>query len=176
MDLGMKRSTRQELKLNQKQTEMLYGHLLGLYEKALFPDWSSANFLKAAKFLGFNYMEISVIESDWCIEGLYFNKKQCMDLLMLYRKFEIPLQSLCLGVNRCFPYGSGSVFFVKCFRKLELLNYIGSCVLEMWNDPGINSMQAIYNAIKFISEQYSQLKDFASLIFKLEMEFSKTNP
>lgn len=155
---------------------MLYGHLLGLYEKALPSDWSWEERHRAAKVLDFNYMEISVNESDWCIEGLYCNKKQCMDLLMLYRKFEIPLQSLHLGVNRCLPYGSGSVFFVKCFRKLELLNYIGSYVLEMWNDLDINSMQAIFNAIKSISEQYSQLKDFASLIFKLEMEFSKTNP
>lgn len=155
---------------------MLYRRLLGLYEKALPPDWSWEKRLKAAKELEFDYMEISIDESDGRIERLFPDKKQRMDLLMLYRKFEIPLRSLRLSVNRCSPFCLGSVFFVKCFRELELLYYSDSYVLEMWNDPNIYNMQAISNAIKFISEQYSQVKDFASLIFKLEMEFSKTNP
>lgn len=287
---------------------MLYGHLLGLYEKALPPEWSWQERLKAAKVLGFDYIEISVDESDGRIERLFWDKKQRMELLMLCRELDMPLLSLCLSTHRRFPFGSkdpalrakayelmekailfaddlgihviqlagydvyyetsteesvqaflegmrwsaklaekyqimlgmeimdtpfmnsiskhlwyeeqlrspwykvypdlgnltawgndvetelekgissivgvhiketkpvtssnpgqfkcvpfgmGSVDFIKCFRKLELLNYSGPYVLEMWHDPDIDNMLEISNAVKFINEQYSQVKDFA---------------
>jgi L-ribulose-5-phosphate 3-epimerase len=288
---------------------MLFGHLLGLYEKALPPDWSWEERLKAAKALGFDYIEISVDESDARIERLFWDKKQCMELLMLSREMEMPFKSLCLSVHRrypfgstdteirskayelmtkavlfannlgirviqlagydvyyetsteetvhafmegmkwtaklaekhqvmlgmeimdtpfmnsisrhlwyekelrspwykvypdlgnltawgndvetelekgissivavhikdtkavtatypgqfkCVPFGMGSVDFIKCFRKLELLNYSGPYVLEMWYDPEIDNLQAISNALKFIRVEYSRAKNSAS--------------
>ena len=60
------------------------------------------------------------------------------------------------------PYGMGCVDFVKCFRKLEQLGYIGPYIMEMWNDPKIDNVQAIYNAMKYINEQYSQAIVFAN--------------
>jgi L-ribulose-5-phosphate 3-epimerase len=286
---------------------MLYGHLLGLYEKALPLDWSWEKRLKTAKKLGFDYLEISIDESDGRIERLFWDKKLRMDLLMLSRELDMPLRSLCLSVHRRFPFGStnpatrakayelmekavlfaddlgihviqlagydvyyetstaetvqafkegmrwsaklaeryqvmlgmeimdtpfmnsiskhlwyegqlrspwykvypdlgnltawgndvetelekgissivavhiketkavtasfpgqfkcvpfglGCVDFVKCFGKLEQLNYSGPYVLEMWHDPKTDNMQEISNAVKFINEQYSQVKDF----------------
>jgi L-ribulose-5-phosphate 3-epimerase len=282
---------------------MLNGHLFGLYEKALPPDWSWEERLKAAKESGFDYIEISIDESDARIERLFWDKRQRMELLMLCRELEMPLRSLCLSVHRrfpfgstnpslrakayelmeraiifaedlgihviqlagydvyyetstketaqafmegmrwsaklaekyqvmlgmeimdtpfmnsitrhlwyenqlrspwykvypdlgnltawgndvetelekgissivavhiketmavtntfpgqfkCVPFGKGSVDFIKCFKKLEQLGYTGPYVLEMWNDPELDYMQAISNAIKFLTEQYSQ--------------------
>ena len=43
---------------------MLHGHLLGLYEKALPAEWSWERRLSAARELGFDYMEISIDETD----------------------------------------------------------------------------------------------------------------
>ena len=60
------------------------------------------------------------------------------------------------GQFKCVPFGKGSVDFIKCFKKLEQLGYTGPYVLEMWNDPDLDNMQAISNAIKFLNEQYSQ--------------------
>lgn len=43
---------------------MFHGHLLGLYEKALPAEWSWERRLSAARELGFDYMEISIDETD----------------------------------------------------------------------------------------------------------------
>ena len=85
---------------------MLYGHLLGLYEKALSPDWGWEERLKTAKELGFDYLEISIDETDERVERLYWDKAQRLELLMLCRELEMPLRSMCLSTHRRFPFGS----------------------------------------------------------------------
>jgi len=60
------------------------------------------------------------------------------------------------GQFKSVPFGTGCVDFVKCFRKLEQLGYTGPYLMEMWNDPEIDNLSAIQNAMKFIGEQYSQ--------------------
>ena len=43
---------------------MLGNHLLGLYEKALPPELTWEERLRAVKELGFDYLEISIDEKD----------------------------------------------------------------------------------------------------------------
>ena len=59
---------------------MLGKHLLGLYEKALDPaeDWASR--LRTAKELGFDFMEISIDESDSRLARLDWTKEQMESL------------------------------------------------------------------------------------------------
>lgn len=280
---------------------MLYGHLIGLYEKALPPEWGWEKRLSTTIELGFDYLEISIDETDERIERLYWDKEQRMDLLLACKKLNISLRSMCLSTHRrfpfgsadkklrdkayelmeraivfaedlgirviqlagydvyyepstkqsteaflegmkrsarlaekhqvmlameimdtpfmnsirkhlwyeeqlkspwykvypdlgnltawgndveaelekgissivaihiketkavtgtfpgqfkCVPFGTGCVDFVKCFAKLEQLNYKGPYMIEMWNDPKIDNVEAIKEALRFINEKY----------------------
>ena len=85
---------------------MLGKHLLGIYEKALPPSLSWAERLTAARELGFDFVEISIDESDERLARLNMPPSQRE---LLHRAIEtsgIPLQSMCLSGHRRFPYGS----------------------------------------------------------------------
>jgi len=45
--------------------------------------------------------------------------------------------------------------------KIRAVKLFRPYVIEIWNDPDIGNIQAISDTVKFISEQYSQVKDFA---------------
>ena len=74
---------------------MLGGHLLGLYEKAM-PDrialWEK---FSLAKELGFDYVEISVDETDERIARLYMTDKEQDTLLDRITSAGLRPQSLC---------------------------------------------------------------------------------
>lgn len=85
---------------------MLHDHLLGLYEKALPPEWSWEKRLLIVQELGFDYMEISIDETDERLERLYWDKDRRMELLMATKKLKMPIRSMCLSAHRRFPFGS----------------------------------------------------------------------
>lgn len=98
---------------------MLYGHLLGLYEKALPPEWSWEKRLGSAKELGFDYVEISIDETDERIDRLYWNKEQRMELLLTCNALQMPLRTMCLSTHRRFPFGSADKKL--CNKAYELM-------------------------------------------------------
>lgn len=55
---------------------MLGRHLLGIYEKAFPEDWSWERRLAEAKALGFDYMELSIDESDGRLERLLWSGRE----------------------------------------------------------------------------------------------------
>ncbi|ASI91710.1 L-ribulose-5-phosphate 3-epimerase [Vibrio mediterranei] len=86
--------------------QMLERPRMGLYEKALPNELSWEEKLQQTKQLGFDFLEISVDESDerrsrldWDDEAIYGLKRLC-------ERYEIPLQSMCLSAHRKYPYGS----------------------------------------------------------------------
>jgi len=85
---------------------MLGEHFIGLYEKALPPEWSWDKRLSTAKKLGFDYMEISIDETDERIARLYWDNDQIVKLFRLCKKTAMPIRSMCLSVHRRFPFGS----------------------------------------------------------------------
>lgn len=85
---------------------MLGCHLLGLYEKALDPSDDWAVRLKKAKSLGFDFVEISIDESDERLARLDWSKAQIEALRRLCYETGIGIQSMCLSGHRRFPFGS----------------------------------------------------------------------
>lgn len=85
---------------------MLGRHLLGLYEKALNPelDWKS-RFAKA-KELGFDFVEISIDETDERIARLDWTPTQIEDFRKAACEADVTCQSMCLSAHRRFPFGS----------------------------------------------------------------------
>lgn len=85
---------------------MLGNHLLGLYEKALNPtdDWRTR--LTKAKELGFDYLEISIDESDQRLARLDWSREEIETLRRTCFDVGIGIQSICLSAHRRFPFGS----------------------------------------------------------------------
>ncbi|MCF7506797.1 L-ribulose-5-phosphate 3-epimerase [Vibrio sp. L3-7] len=84
----------------------LLRHRVGLYEKALSNELSWEDKLKQTKELGFDFLEISVDESDERRSRLDWNDDQVYALRRLCEKYGVPLQSMCLSAHRKFPFGS----------------------------------------------------------------------
>jgi L-ribulose-5-phosphate 3-epimerase len=84
----------------------LHKRRLGIYEKAMPSSLSWQEKLINARQLGFDFIEISVDETDekrarldWSDEQIYALRRQC-------EEHQMPLQSMCLSAHRKFPYGS----------------------------------------------------------------------
>lgn len=79
---------------------------LGLYEKAMPASLSWEDKFIKAKEAGFDFLEISVDESDERRARLDWSDEEIYELRHLSEKYEIPLQSMCLSAHRKFPFGS----------------------------------------------------------------------
>ncbi|UPR53858.1 L-ribulose-5-phosphate 3-epimerase [Vibrio cyclitrophicus] len=84
----------------------LLRHRVGLYEKALPNELSWEDKLATTKELGFDFLEISVDESDGRRSRLDWNDEEIYALRRLCEKHGVPLQSMCLSAHRKFPFGS----------------------------------------------------------------------
>jgi L-ribulose-5-phosphate 3-epimerase len=81
-------------------------HLIGIYEKALPDSFSWPERFNAAKEAGFDYIEMSIDESDWRLERLDWSPNRIAELVNNIQSQEIPIHSVCLSAQRRFPLGS----------------------------------------------------------------------
>lgn len=79
---------------------------LGLYEKAMPNNFTWEEKLVNAKQAGFDFVEISVDESDEKQARLDWSDEQIYDLRRLCEQQKMPLQSMCLSAHRKYPFGS----------------------------------------------------------------------
>lgn len=79
---------------------------VGIYEKAINKkfDWED-KFRMAAK-AGFNFIELSIDESDERLERLFWSKEKIYQLRDLAVKHQMLFNSMCLSGHRRFPFGS----------------------------------------------------------------------
>lgn len=85
---------------------MLGNHLLGIYEKAFSPQEPLSAILSKAKELGFDFVEISIDESDERLARLNWSREQIEALRRECYAQQIGFQSMCLSGHRRFPFGS----------------------------------------------------------------------
>ena len=81
-------------------------NLFGLYEKALPKQLSWEERLSAAKGAGFDFMEISIDETDERIARLSWNKRERTKLMESIHRLNMPILTMCLSGNRRYPIGS----------------------------------------------------------------------
>lgn len=82
------------------------GNLFGLYEKALPKHLTWEERLAAAKDAGFDFIEISIDETDERIGRLSWEKSERTKLIETMHRLRMPVLSMCLSANRRFPIGS----------------------------------------------------------------------
>lgn len=79
---------------------------IGIYEKALPNAFSWEEKFRAAKMAGFDYMELSVDESDERLARLDWTDEEIEEVRAAMRREGIRFQTMCLSGHRRFPFGS----------------------------------------------------------------------
>lgn len=81
-------------------------YTLGLYEKSMPADLSWKNKLEAAGEAGFDFVEISIDETDEKLKRLDWSPAMRMELANIMRVVGIPVRTMCLSGHRKYPLGS----------------------------------------------------------------------
>lgn len=81
-------------------------YTLGLYEKAMPNYLSWKEKLEAAKAAGFDFVEISIDETDEKLSRLDMSQAERWEMLNLMRIVGIPIRTMCLSGHRKYPLGS----------------------------------------------------------------------
>ncbi|MBM7541634.1 L-ribulose-5-phosphate 3-epimerase [Amphibacillus cookii] len=83
--------------------------VIGIYEKALPKNISWFERLNLAKKLGFNFIEMSIDETDERLSRLYWEDKEIYEVLTAINETGIGIYSICLSGHRRFPLGSRNI-------------------------------------------------------------------
>lgn len=110
-------------------------NLLGIYEKALGNDLNWHDRLFCAKELGFDFVEISIDESDERLNRLLWTPKEQYALRHEIEKTGVPILSMCFSGHRRFPLGSHD----KAIRDKALL--LMQQTLDLAQQTGIRVIQ-----------------------------------
>ena len=79
---------------------------IGLYEKAMPESLTWREKLHCAKECGYDFVEISIDESDAKLARLDWPDGEITDLIKDMRELGMPIRSMCLSGHRRFPFGS----------------------------------------------------------------------
>ena len=80
-------------------------YLLGLYEKSMPNDYSLRQKLEAAKTAGYDYLELSIDETDEKLTRLDWSTAEIDALRRDMAETGIPVKSICLSGHRRYPLG-----------------------------------------------------------------------
>lgn len=92
---------------------------IGLYEKAMPAELSWEEKLGTAKALGYDFVEISIDETDARLARLDMSEADRFALLQTACRAQMPFRSMCLSGHRKYPLGS--MDDAVCRRSLEIM-------------------------------------------------------
>ncbi len=79
---------------------------IGLYEKAMPSELTWEERLESAKDAGYDYIEMSVDETDMRRSRLDWDDGQIFELLEAQKKVGLPIETICFSAQRKYPLGS----------------------------------------------------------------------
>jgi L-ribulose-5-phosphate 3-epimerase len=110
---------------------------VGIYEKALPVDLVWEERLRLAAQAGFDFVEISIDESDGRLERLDWSPSQRADLNRAIANTGVPIMTMCLSGHRKYPLGSASPQTRE--RALDILRR----AIEFAADIGLSIVQVM---------------------------------
>ena len=81
-------------------------YTIGLYEKAMPSTLTWKEKLEAAKEAGYDFVEISIDETDEKLARLEWTKEERLELVRTMYETGMPIRSMCLSGHRKYPLGS----------------------------------------------------------------------
>lgn len=110
-------------------------YTIGLYEKAMPKELTWSEKLMAAKTSGFDFVEISIDETDDKLARLDWSKQERLDLIKKMYEVDMPVRSMCLSGHRRFPIGSNNPAISE--RGMEIMEK----AIQLADDLGIRIIQ-----------------------------------
>lgn len=110
-------------------------YTLGLYEKSMpaFLSWKEK--LLAAKKAGFDFVEISIDETDEKLARLDMSKDERLNLVRFMIETGIPIRTMCLSGHRKYPLGSNDPEI--CKKSMDIMRK----AIQLADDLGIRIIQ-----------------------------------
>lgn len=81
-------------------------YAIGLYEKAMPKTMTWPEKLRCAKECGYDFVEISIDETDDKLARLEWSKEERLELVRMMKEEGIPIRSMCLSGHRKYPFGA----------------------------------------------------------------------
>lgn len=108
---------------------------IGLYEKAMPGDLSWREKLETAKELGYDFVELSVDETDVKLARLDMTREERLEILKIMNEVGVSFRSMCLSGHRKYPLGSANP--ATCARGMEIMEK----AVQLAADLGIRIIQ-----------------------------------
>lgn len=110
-------------------------YAIGLYEKAMPKELSWKDKIMAAKKAGYDFIEISIDETDEKLSRLDMSRQERLALVSLMQETGVPIRSMCLSGHRKYPLGSSDAKIRQ--RSMEIMEK----ALILADDLGIRIIQ-----------------------------------
>jgi L-ribulose-5-phosphate 3-epimerase len=110
-------------------------YTLGLYEKSMPAELSWKEKLEAAKNAGFDFLEMSIDETEEKLKRLEMTEQERLELIKLTKETGIPIGTMCLSGHRKYPLGSHDPEVKK--KSMEIMRK----AIELASDLGIRIIQ-----------------------------------
>ncbi len=110
-------------------------HPLGIYEKALPPNLNWAERLALAKACGFDFVEMSLDESDQRLARLEWTLAERREVATAILDSGLRIPTMCLSAHRRFPFGSRNSAIREKARAVML------AAIRLAQDIGIRTIQ-----------------------------------
>lgn len=108
---------------------------IGLYEKAMPAALNWREKLECARDCGYDFVEISIDETDKRLERLEWTAAQRAELRETMQEVGVPIRSMCLSGHRKYPFGATDP--AVCQRSLEIMEK----AIHLADDLGIRVIQ-----------------------------------
>lgn len=108
---------------------------IGIYEKAIPNKFDWKQKICIAKKAGFDFIEMSIDESDERLARLEWSKEERKEIRDMLYENDFEIKSMCLSAHRRFPYGS------KDEKKRKRAYEIMDKAIQIAKDIGIKNIQ-----------------------------------
>jgi len=110
-------------------------YTLGLYEKSMPSSLNWKEKLMAAKEAGYDFVEISIDETEDKLSRLDMSKEGRLELVSFMVEAGIPIRTMCLSGHRKFPLGSNDP--IVCEKGMEIMKK----AIQLADDLGVRIIQ-----------------------------------
>ena len=133
---------------------------IGLYEKAMPSALNWEEKLQCARDCGYDFVEISIDESDARLARLEWTAEERAQLRETMQKVGVPIRSMCLSGHRKYPFGASDPAVRQ--RSLEIMEK----AIQLADDLGIRVIQLAGYDVYYEEGSEQTRKDFAENLKK----------